>query len=210
MIGAVDDDATLVFLGNVDERVSFLGNVDDLTGAVEDGRTTLFEGSSGVAAFFAVAVFFSLPGSIVGPFFTSTFTPPPPPPDTLIASVPPPESLEATKGLCLGKGEGDCLLTLATSLLSKLSVLSPFTMLCLLLSLVDLSDERKEKRLEGAAGKLPASPKEPFDLFFLNIPTSSLLLFLLLPLELVVVSTLSLLIASSLFRGRLDVEWLPV
>ena len=220
MIGAVDDDATLVFLGNVDERVSFLGNVDDLTGAVEDGRTTLFEGSSGVAAFFTVAVFFSLPGSIVGPFFTSTFTPPPPPPpDILIASVPPPESLEATKGLCLGKGEGDCLLTLATSLLSKLSVLSPFTMLCLLLSLVDLSDERKEKRLEGAAGKLPASPKEPFDLFFLNIPTSSLLLFLLsssallfllLPLELVVVSTLSLLIASSLFRGRLDVEWLPV
>ena len=208
MMGAVDDDATLVFLGNVEERVSFLGNVDDLTGAVEDGRTTLFEGSSGVAAFLAVAVFFSLPGSIV--FFTSTFTPPPPPPDTLIASVPPPESLEATKGLCLGKGEGDCLLTLATSLLSKLSVLSPFTMLCLLLSLVDLSDERKEKRLEGAAGKLPPSPKEPFDLFFLNIPTSSLLLFLLLPLELVVVSTLSLLIASSLFRGKLDVEWLPV
>ena len=218
MIGAVDDDATLVFLGNVDERVSFLGNVDDLTGAVEDGRTTLFEGSSGVAAFLAVAVFFSLPTSVVVPFFTSTFTPPTPP-DILIASVLPPESLEATKGLCLGKGEGDCLLTLATSLLSKLSVLSPFTMLCLLLSLVDLSDERKEKRLEGAAGKLPASPKEPFDLFFLNMPTSSLLLFLLsssallfllLPLELVVVSTLSLLIASSLFRGKLDVEWLPV
>ena len=218
MIGAVDDDATLVFLGNVDERVSFLGNVDDLTGAVEDGRTILFEGSSGVAAFLAVAVFFSLPTSVVVPFFTSTFTPPTPP-DILIASVLPPESLEATKGLCLGKGEGDCLLTLATSLLSKLSVLSPFTMLCLLLSLVDLSDERKEKRLEGAAGKLPASPKEPFDLFFLNMPTSSLLLFLLsssallfllLPLELVVVSTLSLLIASSLFRGKLDVEWLPV
>ena len=171
MIGAVDDDATLVFLGNVDERVSFLGNVDDLTGAVEDGRTTRFEGSSGVAAFLAVVVFFSLPASIVGPFFTSTFTPPrPPPPDTLIASVLPPESLEATKGLCLGKGEGDCLLTLATSLLSKLSVLSPFTMLCLLLSLVDLSDERKEKRLEGAAGKLPASPKEPFGLVLLEHP----------------------------------------
>ena len=139
MIGAVEDAATLVFLGNVDERVSFLGNVDDLTGAVEDGRTTRFEGSSGVAAFFAVAVFFSLPASIVGPFFTSTFTPPPPP-DTLIASVPPPESLDATKGLCLGKGEGDCLLTLATSLLSKLSVLSPFTMLCRLLSLVEAPD----------------------------------------------------------------------
>ena len=76
MIGAVDEDATLVFLGNVDERVSFLGNVDDLTGAVEDGRTTLFEGSSGVAAFLAVAVFLSLPDSIVVPFFTSTFTPP--------------------------------------------------------------------------------------------------------------------------------------
>ena len=214
MIGAVADDpaATLVFLGNVDER----------TGAVDDGRTTLFEDKSGVAAFFTVVPFFSLPAAstAVGPFFTSTFTPP----DILLASFPPPESLPATKGFCFGKGEGDCLLTRATSLLSKLSVLSPFTMLCRLLSLVGAPDVRKEKRLEGAEGRLPASSKDPFVfldpsslLLLLTTSTSSLLLFLLsssallflLLLVVVVVSVLSLLIASSLFLGKLEVEWLP-
>ena len=217
MMGAVVEDcaATLVFLGKVDER----------TGAVDEARTTLFDDKSGVAAFFAVAAFFSLPASTVGPFFTSTFTPP----DILVTSFPP-ESRPATKGFCFGKGEGDCLLTLATSLLSKLSVLSPFTMLCLLLSLVDAPDVRKENRLEGAAGRLPASSKEPFFVFvFLDTSTSSLLLLLttsitasslllfllsssallFLLLVVVVVSVLSLLMASSLFRGKLEVEWLP-
>ena len=219
MMGAVAEDAaaTLVFLGKVDER----------TGAVDEARTTLFDDKSGVAAFFTVAAFFSLPASTapVGPFFTSTFTPP----GILVTSFPP-ESRPATKGFCFGKGEGDCLLTLATSLLSKLSVLSPFTMLCLLLSLVDAPDVRKENRLEGAAGRLPASSKEPFFVFvFLDTSTSSLLLLLttsitasslllfllsssallFLLLVVVVVSVLSLLMASSLFRGKLEVEWLP-
>ena len=51
MMGAVAEDAaaTLLFLGKVDER----------TGAVDDGRTTLFDDKSGVAAFFTVG-FFSL------------------------------------------------------------------------------------------------------------------------------------------------------
>jgi len=209
MIGAVTEDpaATLVFLGNVDER----------TGAVDEARTTLFDDMSVVAAFFAVvATFFSLllPAS-VAPFLT--------PPGIFVASFPP-ESLPASKGFCLGKGEGDCLLTLATSLLSKLSVLSPFTMLCRLLSLVGAPDVRKEKRLEGAEGRLPASSKDPFVfldpsslLLLLTTSTSSLLLFLLsssallflLLLVVVVVSVLSLLIASSLFLGKLEVEWLP-
>ena len=208
MIGAVTEDpaATLVFLGNVDDR----------TGAVDEARTTLFDDMSVVAAFFpvVVATFFSLPDS-VAPFFT--------PPGIFVASFPP-ESLPASKGFCLGKGEGDCLLTLATSLLSKLSVLSPFTMLCRLLSLVGAPDVRKEKRLEGAEGRLPASSKDPFVfldpsslLLLLTTSTSSLLLFLLsssallflLLLVVVVVSVLSLLIASSLFLGKLEVEWLP-
>ena len=207
MIGAVTEApaATLVFLGNVDER----------TGAVDEARTTLFDDMSVVAAFFpvVVATFFSLPAS-VAPFF---------PPGIFVASFPP-ESLPASKGFCLGKGEGDCLLTLATSLLSKLSVLSPFTMLCRLLSLVGAPDVRKEKRLEGAEGRLPASSKDPFVfldtsslLLLLTTSTSSLLLFLLsssallflLLLVVVVVSVLSLLIASSLFLGKLEVEWLP-
>ena len=51
MIGAVAEEtaATLVFLGRVEER----------TGAVDDGRTTLLEDKSGVAAFFTVAFFSS-------------------------------------------------------------------------------------------------------------------------------------------------------
>ena len=210
MIGAVTEDpaATLVFLGNVDER----------TGAVDEARTTLFDDMSAVPAFFpvVVATFFSLPlPDSVAPFLT--------PPGIFVASFPP-ESLPASKGFCLGKGEGDCLLTLATSLLSKLSVLSPFTMLCRLLSLVGAPDVRKEKRLEGAEGRLPASSKDPFVfldtsslLLLLTTSTSSLLLFLLsssallflLLLVVVVVSVLSLLIASSLFLGKLEVEWLP-
>ena len=215
MMGAVAEEAaaTLVFLGKVDER----------TGAVDDGRTTLFDDKSGVAAFFTVG-FFSLPASTpVEPFLSSAFDPP----DILVASFPP-ERRPDTKCFCFGKGEGDCLLTLATSLLSKLSVLSPFTMLCLLLSLLDVPDVRKENRLEGAAGRLPASSKRPF--FFFDTSTSSLLLLLttsktasslllfllsssallfLLLLVVVVVSVLSLLIASSLFLGKLEVEWLP-
>ena len=217
MMGAVAEEAaaTLVFLGKVDER----------TGAVDDGRTTLFDDKSGVAAFFTVG-FFSLPASTpVEPFLSSAFDPP----DILVASFPP-ERRPATKCFCFGKGEGDCLLTLATSLLSKLSVLSPFTMLCLLLSLLDVPDVRKENRLEGAAGRLPASSRKPFFLFFFDTSTSSLLLLLttsktasslllfllsssallfLLLLIVVVVSVLSLLLASSLFRGKLEVEWLP-
>ena len=214
MMGAVAEEAaaTLVFLGKVDER----------TGAVDDGRTTLFDDKSGVAAFFTVG-FFSLPASTpVEPFLSSAFDPP----DILVASFPP-ERRPDTKCFCFGKGEGDCLLTLATSLLSKLSVLSPFTMLCLLLSLLDVPDVRKENRLEGAAGRLPASSKRPF--FFFDTSTSSLLLLLttsktasslllfllsssallFLLLVVLVVSVLSLLLASSLFRGKLEVEWLP-
>ena len=209
MMGAVAEEAaaTLVFLGKVDER----------TGAVDDGRTTLFDDKSGVAAFFTVG-FFSLTAS-TAVFFSSVFDPP----DILVASFPP-ERRPATKCFCFGKGEGDCLLTLATSLLSKLSVLSPFTMLCRLLSLVGAPDVRKEKRLEGAEGRLPASSKDPFVfldpsslLLLLTTSTSSLLLFLLsssallflLLLVVVVVSVLSLLIASSLFLGKLEVEWHP-
>ena len=212
MMGAVAEEAaaTLVFLGKVDER----------TGAVDDGRTTLFDDKSGVAAFFTVG-FFSLTAS-TAVFFSSVFDPP----DILVASFPP-ERRPDTKCFCFGKGEGDCLLTLATSLLSKLSVLSPFTMLCLLLSLLDVPDVRKENRLEGAAGRLPASSKRPF--FFFDTSTSSLLLLLttsktasslllfllsssallFLLLVVLVVSVLSLLLASSLFRGKLEVEWLP-
>ena len=210
MMGAVAEEAaaTLVFLGKVDER----------TGAVDDGRTTLFDDKSGVAVFFTVG-FFSLPASTpVEPFLSSAFDPP----DILVASFPP-ERRPDTKCFCFGKGEGDCLLTLATSLLSKLSVLSPFTMLCRLLSLVGAPDVRKEKRLEGAEGRLPASSKDPFVfldtsslLLLLTTSTSSLLLFLLsssallfLLLVVLVVSVLSLLLASSLFRGKLEVEWLP-
>ena len=93
MIGAVADDpaATLVFLGRVEER----------TGAVDDGRTTLFEDKSGVAAFFTVVPFFSLPAAstAVGPFFTSTFTPT----DTLLASFPPPESRLAPRVSALAR-----------------------------------------------------------------------------------------------------------
>ena len=214
MMGAVAEEAaaTLVFLGKVDER----------TGAVDDGRTTLFDDKSGVAAFFTVG-FFSLTAS-TAVFFSSVFDPP----DILVASFPP-ESRPATKCFCFGKGEGDCLLTLATSLLSKLSVLSPFTMLCLLLSLLDVPEVRKENRLEGAAGRLPASSRKPFFLFFFATSTSSLLLLLttsmtasslllfllsssallFLLLVVVVVSVLSLRLASSLFRGKLEVEWLP-
>ena len=215
-MGAVAEDAaaTLVFLGKVDER----------TGAVDDGRTTLFDDKSGVAAFFTVGFFSLTASTVVGTFFCSVFNPP----DIFVASFPP-ESRPATKCFCFGKGEGDCLLTLATSLLSKLSVLSPFTMLCLLLSLLDVPDVRKENRLEGAAGRLPASSRKPFFLFFFATSTSSLLLLLttsmtasslllfllsssallFLLLVVVVVSVLSLLLASSLFRGKLEVEWLP-